>query len=227
MNPLENQDPLNDTNPRGDPLLNALEHSTEYPTGFMDPWTKYDYTFMDDIGKQLQNLEASIDNSLPVFEIPDLGKNDNKGNVQNVNFDILEPSLPPGDIKPSETINDLRSVIQNPSSPVPQGSYNSTLGENQSLPRLRHGGGGCGRKKQGLPFKRNTVRQSARTNARVSCDLRYCVDSYELVDKETCESCEKYHHWPEGTDEEPRECWYAWQLSRFHQDEADDDNESG
>jgi hypothetical protein len=43
------------------------------------------------------------------------------------------------------------------------------------------------------------------------------------VDLEQCESCEKYRHWPEGTDEEPRECWYDWQDSQaFTEDERDE-----
>ena len=220
LNPLENQVPLDDH------MLDALEHTTEYPTGFMDPWAKYDYMLMDDIGRQLQNLEASIDNSLPVFDIPDMGKNDNKVNIQNDNVDILEPSMPPDNLKHSETVNDLRSVFQTPTPPVPQDSSNSTFSRNLSPPKSRHRGGGCGRKKQGSPFEKNIARQSRRTNAGISSDLRYCLESHELVDKETCESCEKYRHWPEGTNEEPRECWHDWQLTQFRSsDESDDSDE--
>jgi len=219
LNPLDNQAPLDN------PMLDALEHRTKYPTGFMDPLAKYDYMLMDDIGRQLQNLEASIDDSLPVFDIPDIGKNDNKVNIQNGNVGILEPSMPPDNLEPSETVNDLRSVFKSLPPPVPQDSSNSTFSRNLSPPKSRHRGGGCSRKKQGSPLKKNIARQSGRTNAGISSDLRYCLDSHELVDKETCESCEKYRHWPEVTNEDPKECWHDWQLAHSYNSDESDGND--
>ncbi|MBN2137562.1 MAG: hypothetical protein JW720_07140 [Sedimentisphaerales bacterium] len=57
---------------------------------------------------------------------------------------------------------------------------------------------------------------------------RFCPDISELVAKENCEYCDKYRHWPEGTDDEPKECWYDWEAAPKpdkHGDEEDDEDE--
>jgi hypothetical protein len=225
VNPMENPGPLDDPDPMDDSLLNALEHNTLYPTGFMDPLAKYDHMFMDDMGRQLQNLEAGIDGSLPVFDMPDIGKNGLS--VQSGNAGILEPSLPPGDFKPSETVNNLQNVSQNPTPSIPRYSSDEAIfSRNQLPPKSRRRGGGCGRKKQGFPFRKSIAKQGGRTSVGMSSNLRYCFESHELIDKGTCESCGKYRHWPQGTNEEPRACWYDWQPTWSHnKEETEDDNE--
>jgi len=44
---------------------------------------------------------------------------------------------------------------------------------------------------------------------------RYCPEEHDLVDLGECTSCPKYRHWPEGTSEEPRECWHDWEVRDF------------
>lgn len=43
-------------------------------------------------------------------------------------------------------------------------------------------------------------------------NTRYCPESHEVIDREQCKNCEKFRYWPEGTKEEPRECWHDWQA---------------
>jgi len=51
---------------------------------------------------------------------------------------------------------------------------------------------------------------------------RFCPESHGLIDKKKCESCEKYRHWPQGADEEARECWYDWQAKPSHDESKED-----
>jgi hypothetical protein len=64
--PLENQNPLNNTNPMEDPLLDALEHSIVNPLGFTDPLVVNENPLMDDLAIQLDAIEAGIENSPPI-----------------------------------------------------------------------------------------------------------------------------------------------------------------
>jgi hypothetical protein len=55
-----------------------------------------------------------------------------------------------------------------------------------------------------------------------------CPDTLEPIVEKDCESCEKYRHSPERTDEEPRQCWYDWQgrVSEEHDADAYDGDEA-
>jgi len=52
---------------------------------------------------------------------------------------------------------------------------------------------------------------------------RYCPEIFEIVSEQDCQACEKYRHWPEGTDDEPRECWYDWKANQPLADSEEDD----
>jgi hypothetical protein len=65
MNPSENQDPLNKQNPLDDSLLDSLEHSIENPPGFTDPLAEQDKQLMDDLSRQLDAVESSIESAPP------------------------------------------------------------------------------------------------------------------------------------------------------------------
>jgi len=219
----ENTNPLNNANPMDDPLLDALEHSIENPLGFTDPLAEYDNMQMDNIARQLQNLESGIDNSSPVFDTPDTIKNGNELNIHGGNLTILEPSLLSDNPKPSETVNNLRDAFQNSPPHTVQDSSARTVSR-EPCPKTHRKGGSRGQKQRHLSLKRNIGRQIGRATAGISNDLSYCLENHEFIDKETCQLCEKYRHWPQGIDEEPRECWYAWQVSQST-DEPDENNE--
>jgi hypothetical protein len=44
--------------------------------------------------------------------------------------------------------------------------------------------------------------------------MRLCPQTGEFIDEGKCEECEYYRHWPEGSEEEPRECWFDWQITQ-------------
>jgi len=83
---------------------------------------------------------------------------------------------------------------------------------------------GTNRGKTGFPARIQGSRSRGRTGASISRTTRFCPESHEIINEQSCESCEKYRHWPEGTDEKPKECWYDWQ-DRQSFDECEDDNE--
>jgi len=74
LNPLGSQDPLDNQGqgPLDDPLLDAFEHNIEKPPGLTDPLVEHeqDQQSMDDLAHQLEALEASIENALPVSPEP-------------------------------------------------------------------------------------------------------------------------------------------------------------
>ena len=53
----------------------------------------------------------------------------------------------------------------------------------------------------------------------------YCPESRESIDPHECTSCDKYHHWPEGTQEELMECWYEWERRKVAK-EAEEEHDA-
>lgn len=223
LNPLGSQDPLDNQGrgPLDDPLLDAFEHNIEKPPGLTDPLVEHeqDQQSMDDLAHQLEALEASIENALPVPPEP-------RGPG-----DIDEPSGPADDSATPDVTSveddsdttdakgDTGGSFQN-SLPLPPQGLSRTLPPNPPLSRiLNRGSGRAGRSR--MPIHRGLGRGPWRRVARL--DLRTCPESREVIAKERCEDCEKYRHWPEGTTEEPRECWYDWQA-RARAEEGDDDS---
>jgi len=189
-NPLGNQDPLDD------PLLNALERSIESPPGFADPLAEHDEQFMDDLAQQLDKLEASIENTPLLSPEPEAVMGGDE-------LSVVEGNEPP------ETSDDQTSPphdLEDPSA--------STARPRRPLRKPPRRGGGSSRRKRGLLFKRRIPRLSGRTVPGRNWNIRFCPESRERIDEKKCKSCEKYRHWPQGTKEEPRECWYDWQAKQ-------------
>lgn len=221
MSPMENQDPLEKQDPLDDPLLDALERSIENPPGFVDPVASNDVPFMDDVAKQLDQAEASIENiSLPPPR-PDIVKDTSRPEEQEDKEDKKAP-LPALIYEPPKTTEEKWGTFRS-SPPLPQEGSAHTPPPNPPLSKP-HGRGGTGiRSRSGLRLKGHANGRVGRTRARISSDLRICPESNETISIQECEKCEKYRHWPEGTDEEPRECWYDWQA-RQPSDASDDDS---
>ncbi|MFB0553067.1 MAG: hypothetical protein ACETWQ_07105 [Phycisphaerae bacterium] len=226
LNPLENQNPLDNTNPMDEPLLDALEYSIENPPGFVDPLAERDELLMDDLATQLDAVEAGIENtpSMPPEPGPreaGVDKDGDESDVQGEEPVTPEVAGPTENVESSEATVEQYGRFQG-SPPRPQeGSAHMTPPNPPGLRRPHKGSSRTGRRK-GPPRRRHTRGAGKLVISRQN--TRYCPESHEIIYEQKCESCEKYRHWPEGTDEEPRECWYDWQA-RPPSDECDDDSD--
>lgn len=216
LNPLENPgDTFGNEGPLGDPLLDAFERSIENPPGFTDPLGESDEPLMDDLARQLDAVEASIEKSAQIIPEPDIVD----GNMPHVppgdKFDNSCGTLPEDDSESYEDVEELEKGSDDPQSLIFQSQFTIVASPDQSTltPHLRDTGSGT-RHGEGLLFKQHISRASTGTKGGGSG--RVCPDSNELIDVPQCESCEKYRYWPDGTDEEPRECWYDWQARSQH-----------
>jgi hypothetical protein len=215
LNPLGNQNPLSpDQNPFEDPFLDALERGIENPPGFTDPLLESDGLFMDDLAKQLDAVEAGIENRPPKAaepepEVPTGEETNGEQTVPGVEPDVDPDAFTPDTDESSETVPEDE---ESESLPDAGHRYDPLIhprsGVSSRPPRQQYGDGW--RQAGHAPIRRS--RPGGRAVGPARSALRYCPDSRELVDTDGCGSCEKYQHWPEGTDEEPRECWYDWQA---------------
>ena len=215
-NPLDSQEPLDD------PLLDALEHSIENPPGFVDPLAEHDEQLMDDLARQLDKLEASIENTPPLAPEPEVVIDGDEPSVV-ADESTSEASSPLEGHEPPETTEDQTSPL-----PDLQDPSASTAHPRRPLRKPPHRGGGSSLGQQGLPFNKRVPRISGRIVAGRNWNIRFCPESRERIDEKKCKSCEKYRHWPQGTKEEPRECWYDWQAkppSNECDDEGPDNDE--
>ena len=205
---MNNQDPLDD------PLLDAFEQSIENPPGFADPLAKNDDLFLDGLAKQLGKVEDSIENASPIAPTPDVidddfGSDDEFGLTDtSEEVDDPEDDDDEKDKSPNWQLPNIQDSLTGPTILSPQISKKD----------------GTNRDKTGSPSRRHGSRARGCTNASISRNTRLCPESHELIGERSCESCEKYRHWPEGTDEEPKECWYDWE-DRQSFDECEDDGE--
>jgi hypothetical protein len=200
-NPLDSQDPLDD------PMLDALERSIENPPGFVDPLAEHGEQLMDSLAQQLDKLEASIENTPPLAPESDAVMDGDEATVLDDESATSEASSLVEGHEPPETIDDQTSPppdLQDPSANTPK-----PIQRPRRPPRR---GGGSSRRKRGLLFKKRIPRLSGRTVPGRNWNIRFCPESRERIDEKRCKSCEKYRHWPEGTKEESRECWYDWQT---------------
>lgn len=60
---------------------------------------------------------------------------------------------------------------------------------------------------------------------RTNTNLRFCFEDLDIIDRKTCQSCDEYRHWPEGTHDEPRECWHDWRLRQPIDESHEDDDQ--
>ncbi len=206
LNPLENQDPLNNTNPMSDPLLDSLEKSITNPPDFVDPIAKCDDPLMDDLARQLDQVEAGIENTPRIAPDPDVFDD----NDDPVGSEI--PAMPEDFGTPEiEEMLDGGTFGSSEQSAAPDSSISSTR-SSQLTPKPPLSRSGDRRGRGGHPLRRHGSGRHGSTGARASHNMRICPENHESIDEQKCQSCEKYRHWPEGTDEELRECWYDWQL---------------
>jgi len=220
LNPPENQIPLDKQNPLEDPLLDALEQSIENPPGFVDPLVGNDGQFMDELASQLDQVEASIENTPPLLPGSTII---NDGNELNAQDDGLETASLSEGQESFETMNELDETIQNPPSFDSQDSDKHIFKQPKSKAKRRGGKTGLRRRLRYL-FKRLTVKRAGSLISRRNSQPRFCPEKHKLIDKQKCESCEKYRHWPKGTNEEPKKCWYDWQA-KASGDKPDDGDE--
>jgi len=214
-NPLDNQDPLDD------PMLDALERSIENPPGFVDPLVEYGQNeqLTDDLAKQLDQVEAGIENTPLMKRKPDLVRDSDKEDEEE------DEKRPP----PSETYEPPRMKEEvwgtfESSPPIPQEGSARTPPPNPPMQTFLHGGRTGIREGRGPQVTRYIGGRPGRIRGGIS-KLRFCPESREAVDEEKCESCEKYRHWPTSTKDEPRECWYNWQAKQ-NLGESDDDSDA-
>jgi len=217
LNPLENQDPLNNTNPMEDPLLDALENSITNPPDFVDPIAECDDLLIDDLARQLDQVEASIENTPRISSEPDVVDD----NEDPVGFETSAMSEGFGTPEIEEML-DGGTFGSSEQFAAPDLSINSTS-SSKLTPKPPLSGSGGRRGRGGHPFRRHGSGRHGSTGARASHNMRICPENHESID-EQCESCEKYRRWPEGTDEEPRECWYDWQM-KPPPDESEEDEQ--
>ena len=215
-NPSEGQDPAD---PLDDPLLSALERSMENPPGFQDPLAGEDEPYMDELGSLLSGLEADIEDTTLMPRVPGTGY-DETADTQEGDSDGPESSEPTDENDPPGMAIDWGAASSNARGPTLPGDTSSMGGRSgpPKAPRGR-GGGGSSRRGQGLPVGRRGPGRLGRSMATPEPATRQCPANHETVNQQECEECDKHRHWPEGTYDEPRECWYDWQQSQKSSEE--------
>lgn len=208
LNPLENQDPMEPHhNPFEDPLLDALEKSIEQPPGFIDPLAEDDGLLMDDLAGQLDVVEAGIENSPPIPPEP----NGDSG-VSDVQDDETSHVSPPLDDNVHDQEQDDSDDVLDTMPPPLRSPYTGSFGQGGPGSILPRPSQNINQGQRSHPTRIYKSYRGGRTGAATSRGLRYCPESHDTVDRQQCEDCDKYRNWPEGTSEEPRECWYDWQA---------------
>jgi len=215
LNRLENQNPLGpEQNPFEDPFLDGLERSIENPPGFTDPLIESDAPLMDNLAKQLDAVEAGIENPSPNTpgprpDVPTAEEATGDEIMPGVESDIGPDAFTPDTDESSETTPEGGESERLPDADLPYDPLiHPKSGISSRPPHPKYGDGW--RQSGHGPVRRS--RPGGRAIGPARSALRHCPDSRELVDTDNCGSCEKYRHWPEGTAEEPRECWYDWQA---------------
>ena len=208
MQPPTPTDPADEQEPAGAPMLDALEQSIVHPPGFEDLLPAARQRFMDETARMLESLETSIEGPVPWltagWEVPDEGQPppaaaDTGEENDDPPPDAVEADPPPFDPGMSDT-----------GPPVPNMDAPTMAPRDVMRPGARRGGSSGPRARPWHPPPRSF--RGTRTMARAGGPRRYCPDSRDLIDEAQCPSCEKYRHWPDGTDEEPRMCWHDWEA---------------
>ncbi len=218
QNPLDNQKPVSGPEPPDDLLLDALQDSIVNPPGLAEslfPEDMADFLLMDDLGRSLGHLEAKID-GIPTtpMPLPERIRDDQGLGAQDGRRDDSPQQLPPDSLALPETAHDLKSMPQDLPLPPSPGVSTDRAHRGRSSSRPHHRGGG-GRRTRGYPrVKIPTAGRMRTATGAAGTGLRFCCQNGGVIDAKTCQSCEKYRHWPEGTDEEPRECWHQWRQRK-------------
>jgi hypothetical protein len=224
FNPIENEGSLGNPDPLDDPMLNALEKSLENPPSFIDSLIENDEPFMDDLARQLGAVEACIENAPPVppESRPREPGGDRDGNEPDVqgNEPITSEAVPISDDDGSPEVAEHLWGQSDGPPPHLQESSSRTPQPNPPDSRMLKRGSGRSGSKKGPPSLR---RIRGKTGLFISKQkTRYCPESREVIYIDRCDDCEKHRHWPEGTNEEPKECWYDWQAQSLNDDSKND-----
>lgn len=222
--PLKNQEPM-EKEPQDDQMLNELERSIENPAGFKDPLAGHDRQFMDDLGKQLDELEVGIEdtsqsrNGTPMMPDNELTPPQDDGTVisDGVSEDEVSESI--------QESSESKDKVEDSQAAHDEDQSEGKRHELQLPRRQRLRGRPRLKSRRMHLFRRRGPGASGRRVARRQGNRRSCPESRVVIYEQECESCEKYRHWPEGTDEEPRECWYDWQ-GKPPSDNSDDEGDN-
>ncbi len=214
LNPREGQPP---TDPFEDPLLDEIERSVERPPDLGDPLLGDDVGHIDDLGRLLGGLEGMVTIPPAAGMAPTTPQR--PGEISEDEVKKTEPMTAP-ETAPRDEDWPTRGYEQHP--PLPPDRSPEEGGHGLSPALLpRRGGGGSGRRRNRAIDRRRGRKPVNRPGGSMQ---RWCHEARDLVDWEICESCDKFRHWPDGTDEEPRECWHDWQA-RQAAEESDEENE--
>ena len=195
--------------PLDDPLLAALESSIVNPPSLAEPLFPLqeiqDTELIDEGAARLGQLETQIEANSTRRPLPDIlpSQQDPAGLVDGL-LDSQAAFLPDLSVGP-QAITDGNGVPPGPPLLTPY-----------DRPR------GGSRRRGRPPARRSGVGRSGRTLRRTDTERRYCGDRRDVVPLEICEACDKYRHWPEGTNNEPRDCWHDWQQRRSPEEELDE-----
>ena len=219
-------DPLGPLDPLDDPMLDALERSIEQSPGPADPLGLDDAAFVDPVGRMLDALEADVQGPPLVPGSGMIDDGDEADAFDALPGDALELEAEALDVHvPGSAIPGDEPGQERP--PVGVSGPRSLSGSQQVT--RRRGDRGAGRGGRGSPPRYRPSGGSRRTTPRIWSPIRFCQDIKETVDEGACLKCDKYRHWPEGTPEEPRQCWYEWQLEADEEgrDAGDQKEDSG
>jgi len=206
LNPLGLPGAVPDPLQLGDPMLDALEQSIQNPPGFVDPLLEQDGLFMDDVAKRLDQVEASTENPSPSLLLP-VEQIGGATPVVDQDHTSMHTGLSEEDAKtPEAEEEDELSNTRPPDSPKAAPLRHDLVREPPFT--LKSGDGGHGGHRE--PSARTASAGGRFTKTRGSSGTRFCPDTSYSVDKKDCQDCDKYRHWPEGTEKEPRECWHDW-----------------
>jgi hypothetical protein len=227
LNPPGNPDPFGNDSPLTDPMLDALEKSIENPPGFTDPLVENPELLMDSLGRQLDAVEASMESVQPIPPaqpepggIVDEEGMDEQGDVPETSEGFMTPDSE----ESSETSWGFWGTFDSSPPLLLEGSASTPPPNPPESRMLRRGAGRAKRRKGPPPVRRRSLVKGGSVMGKLN--MRYCPESHETIHKEECEDCEKYRRWPEGTDEELRQCWYDWQA-RPPLDKPDDEGDEG
>jgi hypothetical protein len=207
--------PIN-PDPLSDPLLDAVERSIENPPGMSDPLVQGGNPAIDDLAGQLDQVEQNIENPLGYPPGPKHAPGVARGRYDDglpedwTRFldgpDETDESLQ----ERLDALEDKLKMMPNDSMPRTSERHDSSPCRSQAPlpPQPRRTGEGWSQ--PGIQPQLGGSRPRGRTGAGPIGIGRICPEAGEFVSEEQCQDCDKYRHWPEGTDEEPRECWHEW-----------------
>jgi hypothetical protein len=125
---------------------------------------------------------------------------------------VICPPEQEEDTRDRKTPEEEDEKLDDPPSLLLQGPYVGSTGASQGQPTPRPGTKRNSWSQRGIPSHPYKPRAGGGTGAATNRQQRYCQESHDAVSQQQCEDCDKYRHWPEGTNEGPRECWHDWQA---------------